>query len=330
MIDLGWAIGFTEPGPPAVLSRLSVTRQAPGPGEVAVKVSGVAVNPTDVALRLGVHGLGLPKQGPPYIPGMDFSGVVIARGPNTATAPEIGTAVIGVVSPHGPHGGSYQDVVIVSVTSITTAPTVTTLVRAAVFGMNGMTAQLALEALPSDTKTLAITGAGGILGHALIVFAQRRGLTVIAQGNAWDHDRLVACGAHHVIDRGRDFGKAVTGLIPGGVDAVCDAAVLHRKSAEAVREGGVMVTFRGWQGPAGRDISVTAVRVYEHLDRTDLLESVRDAANDGSLSPRVAEELPAKDAVMAHEKFQAGGSAGRIILQFSRLARFVQNLYGSS
>jgi NADPH2:quinone reductase len=49
---------------------------------------------------------------------------------------------------------------------------------------------------------------------------------------------------------------------------------------------------------------------------TALLEELRDLAEDGTLSLRVAEVMPARLAAQAHRRLAAGGISGRIVLDF--------------
>ncbi|HSL94889.1 MAG TPA: alcohol dehydrogenase catalytic domain-containing protein, partial [Thermoleophilia bacterium] len=68
-------------GGPEVLVVEDVPEPSPGPGEVLVRVSAAGVNPVDTYKRAGVYAE-LPR--PPYTPGGDAGGVVVALGPSTA------------------------------------------------------------------------------------------------------------------------------------------------------------------------------------------------------------------------------------------------------
>ena len=52
------------------------------------------------------------------------------------------------------------------------------------------------------------------------------------------------------------------------------------------------------------------------VDQVGLLEKLRDLAEDGTLSLRVAEVMPARLAAQAHRRLAAGGISGRIVLDF--------------
>lgn len=85
----------------------------------------------------------------------------------------------------------------------------------------------------------------------------------------------------------------------------------------AVRDGGTMVTVGGWSGPSERGIAVHPVRVYTAAHRTDLLDRLRQQAEDGTLTLRVARTFPAAEAADAHRLLEAGGVRGRIVLDFT-------------
>lgn len=76
-----YAIVVARHGGPEVLERREVARLEPGPGEVRVRVTHVALNHLDTWVRRGVpgHDFGLPR-----IPGSDVAGVI-----DTETGPEM-------------------------------------------------------------------------------------------------------------------------------------------------------------------------------------------------------------------------------------------------
>ena len=106
----------------------------------------------------------------------------------------------------------------------------------------------------------------------------------------------------------------MTAIVPHGADGLADGAVQSEKVVAAVKDGGAIGTVRGWGGPAVRDIRVLPVLVFEHAERTDLLERLRDQAEDGTLTLRVAQVFPAEKAAEAHRLLEAGGVRGRLVL----------------
>jgi NADPH:quinone reductase-like Zn-dependent oxidoreductase len=80
------AVGFTEFGGPEVLGIVTLPVLSPGPGQVRVRVTAAAVNPTDLAFRAGAHRSVPAGMQPPYVPGMDLAGVIEEIGPRAAAA----------------------------------------------------------------------------------------------------------------------------------------------------------------------------------------------------------------------------------------------------
>ena len=64
-------------GPPEVLRLADLPDPVPGPGRSLVRVRAIGLNFADCAARLGVYPR-VPK--PPFVPGMEVSGEVVALG----------------------------------------------------------------------------------------------------------------------------------------------------------------------------------------------------------------------------------------------------------
>lgn len=88
----------------------------------------------------------------------------------------------------------------------------------------------------------------------------------------------------------------------------------------AIADGGGLATVRGWNEPVERGIRVHPVMVFEGLTDTARMERLRDQADAGTLSLRVAKVLPASQAAEAHRLLEAGGVRGRLVLDFENLA----------
>ena len=92
--------------------------------------------------------------------------------------------------------------------------------------------------------------------------------------------------------------------------------MLHEAIVPVGRDGGQIVTFRGWAGQVGRRITVQPVNVRRRAEDHDAIAKIRDQAEAGLLAYRVADTLPAGQAAEAHRRMDKGGLRGRIILQF--------------
>jgi len=314
------AVGFTEFGDPAVLGIVTVPRPSPGPGQVLVKVAAATVNPTDLGFRQGGRPLP-PGVEPPYIPGMDLAGVIEETGPETPSW-HSGDRVMAAVAPMVAGGGAQAEYRVVAEDQLAKVPGGWSLTDAATLPMNGLTVRTALDmlALPAGS-TLAVTGSAGIVGQYAIQLGRHEGLTVIGDAKPEDEALCQSFGAHHVVSRGEAMAAAVRGLYPDGVDAVIDAALLGPAVIGAVRDGGQLLAVRPYAGPAEdgkaeRDITVHLVLVGQHLHEGHRIGELAGLVDEGVLTLRVADVLPASAAADAHRRLAAGGVRGRLVLTF--------------
>jgi NADPH:quinone reductase len=181
--------------------------------------------------------------------------------------------------------------------------------------MNALTAYIAFEALSlAPGSTVAVTGAAGALGQYVIELGKRYGFEVIADAKPSDEALVRGRGADHVVARGDDVAQRIREIVPNGVDGLVDCAALHELVVPAVRDGGSIATPRWYSAPNDRGIVWHPAVVSEHTTRQDVLEELRDLVEAGVLSTPVAETLPARKAALAHQKLEAGGVRGRIVL----------------
>ena len=83
-----------QAGGPEVLRVVDAPDPEPGPGEVLIAAEAVGVNFADVWARLGVDGK------PPYRPGIEVAGTVVALGPGVTAPPRR--------TPRPPHTPSWS------------------------------------------------------------------------------------------------------------------------------------------------------------------------------------------------------------------------------
>lgn len=318
------AVGFTEFGGPEVLKTLEVCDPHAGAGEVRVKVEAFDVTPANTYLRSGVwddwqeatkEGEGAAKFAPDlqyYIPGWDFSGTVDEVGAGADA--KVGDRVVGL--PLDSYiNGLYAQYIVTSAQSVVRAPANTDNVAAATFLMNALTAYIAFEALSlARGSAVAVTGAAGALGQYVIELGKYYGFEVIADAKPSDEALVRGRGADHVVARGDDVAQRIREVAPSGVDGLIDCAALHDLVVPAVRDGGSVATPRWYSATNDRGITWHPVVVSNHTTRHDVLEELRDLVEAEVLSTPVAEILPAHQAAHAHQKLEAGGVRGRIVL----------------
>lgn len=152
------AIGVVEYGGPEAPRAVDVPEPHAGPGQVRIRVRAATVNPTDTLLRAGGYQRLYAEVAPPYVPGMDVSGVIDEVGDGARW--QVGDEVMAIVVPSGRSGG-YADHVVVPAESVARKPEGADFAAASTLPMNGLTAWITLDALAlSPGQTLAVTGAG--------------------------------------------------------------------------------------------------------------------------------------------------------------------------
>jgi NADPH:quinone reductase len=307
------AVGVTEFGGPDALHIVELPDPQAGPGEVRIRVRAAAVNPTDTGLRSGRRPTDLP---PPYVPGMDVAGVLEDIGADVTTDLRIGDHVMAIVVPHGSHGG-YSESIVVPAESVAAVPAGASDAEAATLPMNGLTTRQALDLLDLQPgQTLAVSGAAGAVGGYAIQLGRAAGLRVIADAAEKDRPLVTDLGADVIVQRGPDFAKRVREVVPDGADGAIDAALLDEGIAMAVRDGGRIATVRGFTGSADRGVTWHPVAVRNYAREQDKLDQLRRQVEAGQVTLRVARTLPADQAADAHRILEAGGTRGRLILEF--------------
>lgn len=320
MVDGMRAIGFDRFGGPEVLREMVLPAPEPRPDEVRIRVSAATVNPGDVYQRRG-HVPSL-RHAPPWLVGMEASGVVESIGPLVDGRFAVGDRVIAHINPVDPRGAAYGELAVASVDRVVLAPSGASDAEAATLPMNGMTAWLLLEAMRAPAGgVVAVIGAAGAVGGYVVQLARAAGYTVIADAAAGDEDLVRALGADVVIGRGSDAAAAIIRAAGSKVDGVAVAAGADI-AVSAVKPGGVVATAVGagdgqQLARAHADgIQVVPVRVDLTPAPAPMLQSLRTLAEAGLLTLRVADELPAADAAAAHRRLEAGGLRGRQVLRF--------------
>ncbi|WP_336697147.1 NADP-dependent oxidoreductase [Curtobacterium sp. USHLN213] len=305
-------VGVEQFGGPEALAVHEVPEPHAGAGSVRIRVQAFAVNPTDTGVRAGQRDSS--QASPPYVPGMDAAGVIDEVGPDVSGW-EVGDEVMAIALPLSAHGGAYVEELVAPVGSFTRIPRGTSLPLASTVPMNGLTGlQILSRAELAPGQTLAVTGAAGLLGNYVVQLGVAAGLTVIADAAPADEALVRSLGPAHIVARGDGFAAAVRALVPDGVDALADAAVQRASVVDAVRDGGVFLDVRGWEGNGARGIRFEQIAVFAEYRSFDKLEQLRHAVESGTVTPRVAEVLPASRAREAHERLEAGGTRGRFVL----------------
>jgi NADPH2:quinone reductase len=309
------AAGVTEFGGPEALHVVDVPDEPLGPGEVRLRVAAATVNPTDTYARCGVYAERDPVKQPPWVPGMDVAGVVVEVGEGVDHVIP-GDDVMGVVVMSGAHGGYREDLVLPG-DSVVRAPAGADAVAASTLPMNGLTARLALDLLAlRPGQVLAVTGAAGAFGGYVVQLAKADRLIVVADASEADEALVRDLGADVVVRRGDDVAERIREHFPEGVDGLADGSVQDALVLPAVRDGGAVATVRGYRGDGQRGLRMFPTLVRRVATDRAALDRLRQQAQDGVLTLRVAQTFAAEHAAEAHRKLERGGVRGRLVLTF--------------
>jgi NADPH:quinone reductase-like Zn-dependent oxidoreductase len=243
--------------------------------------------------------------------GWDVAGTVDAVGAGV-TGYAAGDRVIGLRDRLDLPIGTYAEQIVLDAADIAVAPDGVDPVHAATLPLNGLTAVQGLDTLALNAgQTLLVTGAAGGLGGFGVELAALRGLRVVAAAGPGDEELVRAMGAEFFVPRSAHLASAVRDLVPGGVDAAFDAAVIGLPALDAVRGGGAFAAFTGLGPRTLRGIRVEAVHIRADGAALARLSSLAAA---GRISLRVAATYPLEEASRAHERLDQGGLRGRLVL----------------
>jgi NADPH:quinone reductase-like Zn-dependent oxidoreductase len=223
---------------------------------------------------------------------------------------------MGIVVPTGAHGAYREDLVLPG-GSVVRAPAGSDAAAASTLPMNGLTARMALDRMGLDAgRVVAVTGAAGAFGGYVVQLAKADGLTVVADASEADEGLVRGLGADVVVRRGDDVAQRIREVYPDGVDGLADGAVQDALVLPAIRDGGALATVRGYRGDGQRGIEAHATLVRKVAQDRAALDRLRQQAEDGVLTLRVARTFPVEEAAEAHRVLEAGGVRGRLVLTF--------------
>ncbi len=100
------------------------------------------------------------------------------------------------------------------------------------------------------------------------------------------------------------------------MDGLADGALLNEAAIPAVKDGGAFTAIRGFEGVAQRGIRFTQTWVRQYDGEYEKLDRLRQQAEAGVLTLRVAGTYPPERAAEAHRRLEAGGTRGRLVIVF--------------
>lgn len=324
------AIRLHRTGGPDVLQLDDIARPEPGPGEVLVKAHSIGVGVADQLVRNGRYPW-MPAL--PTIPGIEMSGWIEAVG-SGVTSHTIGDPVIVAAVPHR---SCYAEYISTDADSVFPCRPDVDLADAACL-MNYRVAHHILHttARVRPGESVAIVGAAGGLGSALVQLARDAGLVTIALVRGAPKAAFAGeLGADHVVDsRREDSAARILKITDGrGVDLFADPVggdafvghldllaplgtlVLYGLIAGLPTDDVFAAQTQRWgRSPAVRLFSIHSYDQRPHDTAKDLA-MLLDMIAAGRIKPAIFEKLPLSAAAHAHAMLEDGKVLGKIILQ---------------
>lgn len=311
-------------GGPEVLEWNEVPLPEPGPGEVRIRHTAVALNFRDILVRRGQHSVSSFPAGL----GSESAGVIDAVGPGV-TEFKPGDRVATVCRPDA----AYAEARIAPAARTVKLPDGIDEKTAASMMVRGITARNLLKATyavkPGDT--IVIHAAAGGVGLIVSQWAKHLGATVI--GTVGSDEKVAIAKTHgcdHVL-RYDDFAKHVREITGGkGVAVVYDSVgkITFENSLKCLRPRGILACF----GESSGDPPPVSVRELGHMGslfvthpslidyvgtRAELLEATKDLFDmvaGGKIKIEPSRSYPLREAPQAHRDLESRKTTGSMVL----------------
>ena len=313
------AIRIHEDGGPEVLRYEDAPDPEPGEGEVLIELRAASLNHLDVWIRKG-----LPSVPKPRILGADGAGVIAGTDERVVINP-------GIVRDGRMHivgesaDGTHAELIAVPRDFVHPIPDNLSFEEAAAFPLVFETAyrMLVPRARLQAGEWVLIWGIGGGVATAALSLAKALGARVIATSSSDEKlERAKELGADAVVNHATgDVVAAVKEATDGGAHVVVDdvGEATWKRTLDAARQEGRIVVCGATTGPnppAGlhrvwwKQLSVLGSTMGTPED----FQGAYDLIAAGKARPVVDTVIPLADARAAHERLEAGGQFGKIVL----------------
>ena len=327
------AVRLHKTGGPEVLQVDEVPTPEPGPGQVLVKAHSIGTGIPDQLVRTGRYPW-MPTL--PTIPGIEMSGTVAGVGKGVTKVKE-GDQVFGSAIQSRSCYAEYVALDEPWVFPVTQGLSLRDIGCLQNYRVAWCILHEAARLRESDT--VAIVGAAGGVGSALLQLANAAGALTIALARNENKASFVAAqGADHVINTGnKNLSDQIMTITGGrGVDLLIDPVagegfknhlyllaplgmlVLYGMIEDLPTNGVFDVQCDRWGlSPAVRMFSIHAYDNQPHTSAKHI-ENLMKMFKSGDLKPVIHAELPLEMAVEAHQLIDEAAVMGKILLQPDR------------
>lgn len=314
------AVRYEAFGPADVLQVVDVDIPPVKPDEALVRVVAAGVGGAEPSIRAGKLQAVMPLR-PPSGVGNDFTGHVAAAGDAVERFRE-GDPVWGLM-PHMSFG-STAEYVAVPQSRLALAPRNVGLVEAAALPVPGTTVLTALteKVQLREGQRLLVRGASGGVGNVAVQVGRALGAHVTALVSDRNIDWVRELGAHEAVDY-RKASPAELGLFDVVFDLV--GTDLEAYGATLSPEGQMIalaidpdhlaeITAFLTESPLARSGRVVS---FSNNPSAERIAEVTSYVESGALRPAVDTVYPMEAAREAHQRLDAGGVRGKLIIEVS-------------
>jgi NADPH:quinone reductase len=318
------AIQFKSSGSPDVLDYVELPTPQADADSAVVRIVAASVNPSDVKNVAGhFEHTSLPR-----VPGRDFSGVVV-DGPQAW----LGAEVWGTGGDIGfTRDGTHAEFIRIPLAALSRKPATLSHAAASAIGVNFVVAWLGTVeyARLQAGETIAVIGAGGGVGGAVVQIAKARGARVIAVDR---HPLDAATPAGRLIDDYVPFDDNVADRLRAltggeGADVVYDTVggVAFETALSLVKRRGRVLEI---SGTGKRRVEFDLIDFYHNetqllgvdsaklgvAESAPLMTALVEGFESGKLTgPAIAQEFPLERAREAYQAV-AAGTRGRVVIR---------------
>lgn len=316
-------------GGPEMMEYTDVETPSPSGDQILIRVMNASVNRPDIIQREGNYP---PPPGDSEIMGLEVAGVVESVGAD-ATRFKPGDRVFALVG-----GGGYAEYALAYEEHAMSIPESVSFEQAACICETYITAYLNLfmiAELEGKNSVLIHGGGGGIATAAIqLTRALSPETTVIVTASTGKVERVLAQGAHHVIDyREQDFADEIRRLTEKrGVDVILDhlGALYLERNMKSLALGGTLMLI-GVMGGIKAELNLATMMVKRQriigsvlrsrpiTEKAAIIDQFEAAVMPlfaaGTIAPQIDARFALRDAADAHRLMEKGGHFGKIVLE---------------
>ncbi len=315
----------------------SLPTPTPGPGEALVRVRAASVNFPDLLMTQGLYQF---KPEPPFVPGIEGAGEIVALGSPVDAAPAAKaqsgwSARVGDRVLLHEKTGAFAEMACVPVRELRPMPQGLDFAQAAAFQAAAVTAYVALvrRAALHRGETLLVHGATGGVGMATVQLGRHLGAHVIATGTSEEKlARLRALENVETVNLREGLRERVLSMTGGhGADVIFDpvGGDVFDASVRCIAWGGrlLVVGFASGRIPSIavnlaliKGFSIVGVRAGEYGRRdpqrgAQNLREVDRLAREGVFRPQVSARFPLERGVEAMREIAERRVFGKVVIE---------------